>query len=135
MGIPMFEMQIDKDAKQVIPSQEQDIINALTASGNTFTDVVVMSHGWENDMDEARGLYKRFFGSLEQVFPFAVGKTLAVGILWPSKQFVDADLIPGGAASADTDPVADGVLLDRLEDLKKVFLDDQANQALDQMKA
>ena len=77
MGIPMFEMQIDKDAKQVIPSQEQDIINALTASGNTFTDVVVMSHGWENDMDEARGLYKRFFGSLEQVFPFAVGKTLA----------------------------------------------------------
>lgn len=134
MSIPIFEMAFDKDGNPVIPSQEQDIIQALTAPGNTFTDVVVMSHGWNNDMDEARTLYRTFFSSLEQVFPAATGKTLAIGILWPSKKFVESDLIPGGAASADTDPVADQVLLDRLQQLKDIFADSEADEKLEQMK-
>ena len=135
MSIPMFEVQFDKDGNRVTPTQEQDIINALTAPGNAFTDVVVMSHGWNNDMDEARELYKNFFNSLEQVFPGAVGKTLAIGVLWPSKRFADSDLIPGGAASADSDPIADSTLLARLEDLKGLFDDPDAAQVLDQVKA
>lgn len=135
MSIPILEVQIDKDGNLVNPSQEKAIVDALTAPGNTFTDVVVMSHGWNNDMDEARTLYRNFFRSLEQVFPAATGKTLAVGILWPSKKFADTDLIPGGAASADTDPVGDRVLLNRLEDMKQVFGDAQADEALEQMKA
>ena len=69
-------------------------------------------------MDEARTLYRNFFRALETVFPACAGKVLAIGVLWPSKKFAEADLIPGGAASADSDPVADGVLRDRLEDLK-----------------
>src|SRR5271165_7469694 len=135
MSIPILEMQFDKDANPVIPSQEQDIIKALTAPGNTFTDVVVISHGWNNDIDEARTLYSNFFSSLEQVFPGAAAKTLAVGIFWPSKKFADTDLIPGGAASADNDPIADGVLLSRLEEMKQVFDDPQADAKLEQMKA
>jgi hypothetical protein len=135
MSIPIFEMQIDKDQKLVTPSQEQDIINALTAPGNTFTDVVVISHGWNNDMDEARTLYRNFFRSLEQVFPAAVGKTLAIGILWPSKKFTDDQLIPGGAASADSDPGADNILLNRLEEMKNLFGDSEADDQLEQMKA
>src|SRR5450432_3363271 len=117
MSIPIFEVQINQDANLVTPSQEQDIVQALTAAGNTFTDVVVISHGWNNDMDEARTLYRDFFRSLEQVFPAATGKTLAIGILWPSKKFDEAELIPGGAASADSDPVADRTLLERLQDM------------------
>jgi hypothetical protein len=134
MSIPIFEVQINQDANLVTPSQEQDIVQALTAAGNTFTDVVVISHGWNNDIDEARTLYRDFFRSLEQVFPAAAGKTLAVGIFWPSKRFDEADLIPGGAASAD-DPVADRVLLDRLQEMKHLFGDSQADEKLEQMKA
>jgi hypothetical protein len=135
MSIPILEVQIDKDSNLVIPSQETDIIKALTAPGNPFTDVVVISHGWNDDMDEARTLYRDFFRAFEQVFPAGAGKTLAAGVLWPSKKFAEADLIPGGAASADNDPVADGVLLDRLQDMKHVFGDSEADQKLDQMKA
>ncbi len=135
MSIPIFEVQINKDGNLVIPAQEQDIINALTAPGNAITDVVVISHGWNNDIDEARTLYRDFFRSLEQVFPAAAGKVLAAGIFWPSKKFADADLIPGGAASADTDPVADRALLDRLQEIKHVFGDPEADVKLDQMKA
>ena len=134
MSIPIFEVQIDKDANLVTPSQEQDIVKALTAPGNTFTDVVVMSHGWNNDIDEARTLYRDFFRSLEQVFPAAAGNTLAAGILWPSKKFAEADLIPGGAASSDNDPIADRVLIDRLQEMKHLFDDSQADEKLDQMK-
>ncbi|HXB75425.1 MAG TPA: hypothetical protein VNY05_44745 [Candidatus Acidoferrales bacterium] len=134
MSIPIFEVQIDQNANLVTPSQEQDIIKALTAPGNPFTDVVVMSHGWNNDIDEARTLYRDFFRSLEQVFPAAAETTLAAGILWPSKKFAEADLIPGGAASAG-DPVADRVLLDRLQEMKHLFGDSQADEKLEQMKA
>jgi len=134
MSIPIFEVQIDQNANLVTPSQEADIIKALGASGNTFTDAVVMSHGWNNDIDEARTLYRDFFRSLEQVFPAAAGTTLAAGIFWPSKKFAEADLIPGGAASAD-DPVADRVLLDRLQEMKHLFGDSQADEGLERMKA
>lgn len=134
MSIQIFEMQIDKAGTLVIPSQEAAIIAALTAPGNIFNHVVVMSHGWNNDMDEARTLYRDFFRCLEQVFPSVADKTLAIGILWPSKKFAEADLIPGGAASADNDPVADRVLLDRLQDLKHVFADPLSDQKLEQMK-
>ena len=135
MSIKVFEVQFDKDGNEVIPSQEQDIIRELTAPGNGYTDVVVISHGWNNDMNEARTLYGNFFTSLEKVLPSAAGKTLAIGILWPSKRFDDADLIPGGAASADTDPVADTTLVGRLEDLKSLFADPDADQKLEQAKA
>jgi hypothetical protein len=134
MSVPIFEVQFDKDGNQVIPSQEKDIIQALTAPNNSFTDVVVISHGWNNDMDEARTLYRTFFGSLEQVFPAAAGKTVAIGVLWPSKKFADADLIPGGAASAGSDAVADSALLDRLQQLKDLFADQDADEILEQMK-
>lgn len=134
MSIQIFEIQIDKAGALVSPSQESGIIAALTAAGNIFNHVVVMSHGWNNDMDEARTLYRDFFRFLEQVFPSAADKTLAIGILWPSKKFAETDLIPGGAASADNDPVADRVLLDRLQDLKHVFADSVADQKLEQMK-
>jgi hypothetical protein len=134
MSIAIVEVQFDKDGNLVIPSQESDIIQALTAPGNTFTDVVAISHGWNNDMDEARTLYRTFFGALEQVLPAATGKTLAIGILWPSKRFADADLIAGGAASAEGDSLPDSVLLDRLEELKHLFTDNEANAKLEQMK-
>ena len=134
MSIPVFEVQIDKDANLVTPAQEKAIVDALNAAGNTFTDVVLISHGWNNDMDEARTLYRDFFQALATVFPACAGKVLAIGVLWPSKKFAEADLIPGGAASADNDPVADVVLRDRLEDLKQLFDDAVANQKLEQMK-
>ncbi len=135
MSITSFEVQIDKDASLVTPAQEQSIIAALTAPGNTFTDVVVISHGWNNDMDDARTLYRNFFKSLEQVSPAAAGKVLGIEILWPSKKFADSELIPGGAASANKDSVPDQAVLDRLQDLKHLFADHEADDTLDQMKA
>lgn len=68
------------------------------------TDLVVISHGWNNDMADARALYQSFFVSLRAVLdgahgPDLGGRAIAVlGVLWPSKKFADADLIASGAA-------------------------------------
>ncbi|MBZ5581893.1 MAG: hypothetical protein LAQ30_06750 [Acidobacteriia bacterium] len=72
MPIPIFEVQFDKDANVFQPKQEADILRFLnTAPGNGTTDVVALSHGWNNDMDEARTLYRTFLARLEPLLPAA----------------------------------------------------------------
>jgi hypothetical protein len=135
MSIPLLEVQFDKEAQRLIPAQEEAVARALSAPGNTVAHVVVIGHGWNNDMDEARTLYREFLGHLEVVVGAAAPTILAIGVLWPSKRFADAELIPGGAASAGADPNADRALADRLQELKSLFGDAEADAKLDQMKA
>jgi hypothetical protein len=134
MSIPLMEVQFDKEAQQVIPAQEDAIVRRLEAGG--IDHLVVISHGWNNDMDEARTLYREFLRQLEGVAGAATAaRMLAIGVLWPSKRFADAELIPGGAASAGGDPRAERALVERLQDLKSLFGDDDADDVLEQMKA
>ncbi|HUQ95727.1 MAG TPA: hypothetical protein VM120_28875 [Bryobacteraceae bacterium] len=135
MSIPIWEVQFDKDANPVFPAQEGEILRQLTSPpANATTDVVVISHGWNNDMEEARTLYREFIRQLEKVTP--AGKTISViGILWPSKKFAETELIPGGAAAAGSDPALDAALLDRLQELKHLFGEQEADEKLDRMKA
>jgi hypothetical protein len=67
----------------------------------------MISHGWNNDIADARILYHSFFSA----FATVAAKTLpgrswgVVAFFWPSKNFADSSLIPGGAAGL-SDPVA-----------------------------
>jgi pimeloyl-ACP methyl ester carboxylesterase len=135
MAITVFEIQFDKNARPVMPAQEQAIVQALTAPNNAIAHVIVLAHGWNNDMDEARTLYRDFLRQFEQVAAAAVASTVAIGVLWPSKRFTDAELIPGGAASADADPKAQQALVDRLQEMKHLFADGDADVKLDEMKS
>lgn len=116
-GLPYFELEFDKDAKLVHPEQQQAVIDAVRADAET-TDLLVISHGWNNDMDEARGLYQEFFTNLAADFrgdgATAARRFVILGVLWPSKKFAEHDLIPGGAASAGNDAAADAVLLEQI---------------------
>ncbi|HEY4303267.1 MAG TPA: hypothetical protein VGM82_02275 [Gemmatimonadaceae bacterium] len=54
------------------------------------TDVIVVSHGWNNNQADAEDLYNRMFTSFSQVGqPNDLdGRTIAiVGVIWPSKRF------------------------------------------------
>jgi len=102
---PYVELEFAKDGSPVHPEQTQ----AVRRLADQVTDVVVISHGWNNDMDEARRLYRDLFASIDAVRasgPDVGQRTIGVvGVLWPSKRFTDAELIPGGAASAgELDP-------------------------------
>jgi hypothetical protein len=100
-GYPYFEIEFSKDGSIVTADQIAQIKNFLTGQvGNGTTDVLVFSHGWNNDEAEARDLYQRFLSVLASESTKHSKKYNCgfIGLLWPSKKFADASLIPGGAA-------------------------------------
>ena len=84
------------------------------AQPNAVTDLFVISHGWNNDIPEAEGLYASIFGKVDEVLaqasPACVNvrarRAAVVGILWPSKKFDEASLIAGGAAGMGANDAA-----------------------------
>src|ERR1041385_6355648 len=133
MAIPIFEVQFDKSGNVFQPQQEADIRSFLSAApGNQTTDVVALSHGWNNDMDEARTLYRTFLARLEPLLPAArAGKLIAIGLLWPSKKFAEKDLIPSGAAAFDPFDTMAPLLAAQVEQLKNVLGSPEADAAID----
>lgn len=118
-----FEIEYDAGGHPVQPQQETDFLSALTqgVGGQDYTDVIVFSHGWNNDIPEAQSLYMDFFQSLNAAamsHPERLQgrRVLCLGIFWPSKRFDDAQLIPGGAASADL--ALDAALNAQLDSMK-----------------
>lgn len=103
---PYQELAFAKDGSQLDPGQ----VAAVGQLADQVSDLVVISHGWNNDMEEARTLYHDLFTSLDTVrastSPDLAGRSIGVvGVLWPSKRFADSDLIPGGAAGVgNSDP-------------------------------
>ena len=107
------QLEVAKDGSLV----DRDQVRALRKLAEDSTDVLVLSHGWNNDMAEARQLYERIATSLDAVrgAQDADGsdRTVAIcGVMWPSKRFAERALISGGAAAAGSvDPhLGDDVL-------------------------
>ena len=120
---PYFPLAFTKDGAIVDQTQFADVLSAVApGAAKPLTDLIVISHGWNNDMPEAESLYASIFNQVATVLPMKnpacdairARRVAVVGILWPSKKFDDASLIPGGAAamSDGTDDAKDAV--DRL---------------------
>jgi hypothetical protein len=119
-GIPVFEIEFDKSGKLFDSTQLTQLTTQLL--GKQATDVILFSHGWNNDMADARKLYTNFFTEFAAFLPAAANggtRTFAgAAILWPSKKFTDKDLIPGGGAAALTSQELTAIRA-RLRDLAK----------------
>src|SRR5574342_122312 len=96
---PYFELEIDKRGEFVGAAPLDAVLAAI--GSQRPSDVFVVSHGWNNDMADARALYGELFTSVKTraaSVPAMAGRTpLVIGVLWPSKKFADEALIPGGA--------------------------------------
>jgi hypothetical protein len=81
-GIPYVEAEFNKRGN---PAGQPPRIPAGT------NEVFVFSHGWNNDHDSARNLYRAFFGNYAAVSgPAPAGRNRCIiGILWPSKALDD----------------------------------------------
>lgn len=141
-GLAYFPLEITKEGNVFSTAQKSAIEAAVNDAGpGKLTDLFVVSHGWNNDTAEARDLYNKLFTNIAALLPshgtlnnrrFAI-----VGVLWPSKKFADAELIPsGGAVSLGTggQDVAAPALKAKLESLKGTF-DKPDTAALDKAKA
>ncbi len=137
-GYPYRELEFDKNARLVHPDQKAAVL-ALAASGDV-TDVLVLSHGWNNDVDDARALYRGLASNLRAMNAAHAGaqgalanrKTALVGVLWPSKKFAESDLIPGGSASTGAEAAR---LAADLRGMHGVFDADNADETLDRAAA
>jgi len=132
-GFPYFEVDFDTKGRVVDPDQ----VAALTghAGGGGASDLLVLSHGWNNDKAEARSLYRRLLGSMAEQLPAvpgAAGRDLAVmAVFWPSKKFAERDLIPGGAAGlGGAGEVSEADLRAQLAELEGAFDEEGADEAL-----
>ena len=135
-GFPYFELQFDTQGKVVDASALQQAIDGVAAGGTT--DLFVLSHGWNNDMADARSLYKDLLGRMRDVIdggqvPLGARKLAVLAVLWPSKKFADEELIPSGAASAGS-PVNATVVNRQLDALKGVFDNPDADAILARAK-
>ncbi|OBH60281.1 alpha/beta fold hydrolase [Mycobacterium sp. E2479] len=132
---PIWRLLFDKDGDPD-PQTLTELKEGIAA--NQYTDLVIFSHGWNNDEKTAKSLYDRWFALLaDQIDPTI--KAGFVGIRWPSQLWRDEPIpdfaapsqpTPGGtAALAKQSTVAAGPpTIDplQLEELKKIFPDGAA---------
>ena len=64
-GFPNFEIEFTKDGAVHDPNATKQVLDFL-AQG-TVTDLFIISHGWNNDIAEARDLYRRFFACVRAI--------------------------------------------------------------------
>ena len=132
---PSAEMQFDRDAKIV-----GNIDEVLDVANGPCTDLIVMSHGWNNDAREARELYAKLAASMRAVLnegriPALQNRKIAlVGVLWPSKKFAEEDGSFGGAAGAGS-PAKTLEVIDQINGLRDVFPDRKSQKTLDSLVA
>jgi len=101
-NFPVVSVEFAKEGTIAKPEQA-DAAVALVGD-ESLTDLLVLSHGCNNDMDQARSLYRDWLAVIRhavtrQGWTDTDRKIGVVGVLWPSKQFAEPDTIPGGAAS------------------------------------
>jgi hypothetical protein len=136
-GIPYAEVQLTKDGA-IHAEDEVDALVQLLDEG-AVTDLFVIAHGWNNDMDDARRMYAVFFQRVREMLdedrvPGVAGRSFAIlGLLWPSKKFAEQELIASGAAGFD-DLDSEEALAQQVDYAKDVFDDPASAARLEQAK-
>jgi hypothetical protein len=136
-GFPYFPVQFTKEAAVHNQADVAALQDFLKREGTT--DLIVISHGWNNNMEEAKALYASLFANVRSLLDAGTFATLAnrkwavLGVLWPSKKFEEKELIPSGAAGAGS-VVGVAALKAKLEGLKGVFDAPQADRTLDELQ-
>lgn len=137
-GFPYFEVQFNKQGGVHDEVEINKLLEFLKYK--IVTDLFVISHGWNNDMDEARQLYRNFFKHMREVLesgkvPIVDARKFAVlAVLWPSKKFAEQNVIPGGAANLES-PITNADINGQLDALKALVNEPLADNIFEQMKA
>ena len=132
-GFPYWEVQFTKEGLLFDKNEANQLVTEIPMEN--ITDLFVMSHGWNNDMDEARELYANLVEKIskQQASFQLLGRRFAViGVLWPSKKFAEQELIAGGAASLRGSKQHEELkrLLNQLDNLKEFFDEENADELL-----
>jgi predicted alpha/beta hydrolase family esterase len=136
-GIPYAQVKFDKDGKRH---------NNPTISNGT-TDLIVVSHGWNNNEADAEELYLKLFGNFaDQVKndnAYKNRKVAIVGVIWPSKKFDELMTQLGGTGKASggakslgaaNQAEAEKAMLDAIDRAAALFEDPGDDKRIAQLK-
>ncbi|MDQ3327736.1 MAG: serine-threonine protein kinase [Chloroflexota bacterium] len=132
-GFTFWEIGFDEQAQFLDTKAIDSMVAELP--GQALTDLIILSHGWNNDRRYARGLYERLLGQVREVL-HANGlrdgaKLGAAGVYWPSMRWADESGPDnaGGAASFGA-PASDR---QTVEELKAVYPTAKQQRAIDDL--
>ncbi|MEG3439789.1 hypothetical protein V0288_21860 [Pannus brasiliensis CCIBt3594] len=134
---PYFEVQFTKEAKVYDPEEPQKLFDFLDRQ--EVTDLFVISHGWNNNIQEARELYQRLFTSMRETIDQGIvpgietRKFAILAVFWPSKKFTERELIAGGAAGLEDTMVSE--VRERVTTLQELLADPEASDRFERLKA
>ena len=105
--VPYYIIPFDKEGRCIGPETRRHLVERA----NTYSDIFVFSHGWNNDWKVATRRYEHFiegFMKMRQTYglPAPAGyKPLLVGIFWPSAVLVtENEEAPAIAAAGEDVP-------------------------------
>jgi hypothetical protein len=132
---PYVSIQFTKEGKVFLP-KGSEALHMMLHDGK-ITDLLVLAHGWNNNMVEAQKLYRDIMRCTRAVLNTPFGKTHeerrfgVLGILWPSKKFTDLAQIPGGSAAL-ANPLLESLKL-QLEELRDWFDEEKSRSDFDKL--
>jgi hypothetical protein len=118
--VPWYMVSFDRNGRCTAPRTSQELVER--AASGRYSDVVVFSHGWNNDWAQATARYESFVdGYLEVLreYPPADGprRPLLVGIFWPSTALItESEAAPdiAGDAGVDEEIAAERAIIEEL---------------------
>lgn len=136
-GFPYFEVQFNERGEVVVPAQADALKTYLSTSPGA--EVIVLAHGWNNDAEDARRLYRGLLGELRAELAAArvAGSPTdfsILAVLWPSKKFADTEIVAGPAAGLD-DAISDAALIEQIDKLEDVTTSPHSRAKLAHAKA
>lgn len=108
MKLPYAPVEFTSKGAVAKQGQVDAALKLITSCG--ATDVLVVVHGWNNDMTAAQRLYERLTDNLVPLVR-AGAKVAVIGVLWPSIRWADDDEVAGGGVSVGAAPGADEAAL------------------------
>lgn len=100
MNIPYTPVDFTKAGTIADERQLRDAISLLRE--HEATNVLVLAHGWNNDIPAAERMYQQLSERLAPLLPSGDRTPLAmIGVRWPSIRWADDDQIAGGGVSIE----------------------------------
>jgi pimeloyl-ACP methyl ester carboxylesterase len=136
-GFPYFEVQFDEHGQIEVPAQA-DALKKHIRTGPTAAELIVFAHGWNNDEEDARQLYRGLLSAVRAELTAArvegIPADLAVlAVLWPSKKFADTEVVASPAAGLAS-AISDAALVEQIDNLREATTSLESRAKLDTAK-
>ena len=136
-GWPHWQIEFDKSG-HVDAAARAALLDQIPSED--LTDLIVMSHGWNNSPGRARLLYESWFAMLPLLLPAGSPARLGtVGVIWPSMLWPDEslpvaeDASPGGAAGLAEPAGPAGSAGALVAELRDIYQDPDQQQIIGQL--